>query len=320
MTYDKTILVTGGAGFIGSNFLNTMVVKYPTYLFVNFDLLTYAANLENICVAHLPNYKFVAGDIRDLPALEEVWATYAPTHIIHFAAESHVDNSITNPSVFIETNVNGTHNLLLLANKHGIKRFHHISTDEVYGSLLADAPASTEADAIAPNSPYSASKASSDLLVRSYHHTFGLNTVTTRASNNYGPNQHEEKLIPRFITNLLAGKKVPLYGNGLNVRDWIYVGDHVLGIDRVFHDGVSGEIYNLGGGNEITNIEITKKLIALAGLGEDRIEHVADRLGHDIRYALNSSKAEHELGWKPQKSFGVGLDETFQYYRRLVRA
>jgi dTDP-glucose 4,6-dehydratase len=315
MIYEKTILVTGGSGFIGSNYLNYAVAKYPNYRFVNLDALTYAANQENITVSTSPNYIFAKGDIRDVDAIEKVFKEYSPTHIIHFAAESHVDNSITGPSIFVETNVLGTQNLLEVARKNNITRFHHISTDEVYGSLDADASASVETDSITPNSPYSASKAGSDLLVRSYHHTFGLDTVTTRASNNYGPSQHVEKLIPRFITNLLLGKKVPVYGTGENVRDWIHVSDHVLGIDAAFHKGTAGEIYNLGGGNEIQNIDITKKLIALAGLGEEMIEHATDRLGHDIRYALDSSKATRDLGWKPEKDFETGLAETFEYYK-----
>ncbi len=317
MKYEKVILVTGGAGFIGSNYLNFAVPKYPNYQFVNLDSLTYAANLNNVTVAASPNYAFAKADIRDAGKLADIFEQYKPTHIIHFAAESHVDNSITGPNIFVETNVLGTQNLLECARKNAVKRFHLVSTDEVYGSLAPDAKASTEADVLLPNSPYSASKAAADLLVRSYHKTFGLDTVTTRASNNYGPNQHHEKLIPRFITNLLQGKKVPLYGNGKNVRDWIHVSDHVTGIDRVFRDGKPGEVYNLGGGNEIENIDITKKLIALAGRDEDAIEYVTDRLGHDIRYALDSSKATRELDWKPLKDFEQGLKETFEYYRTL---
>ena len=309
------ILVTGGAGFIGSNYLNFAIPQYPNYQFVNLDALTYAADLNNISVSTLPNYAFIKADIRDAKKLAEIFEEYKPTHVIHFAAESHVDNSITGPGIFVETNVLGTQNLLECARKYGVKRFHFVSTDEVYGSLGAAAAASTEDDILAPNSPYSASKASADLIVRSYNRTFGLDTVTTRASNNYGPNQFPEKLIPLFISNLLAGKKVPLYGNGKNVRDWIHVSDHVSGIDRVFHDGRAGEIYNLGGGNEIENIDITKKLIALAGLGDEMIEYVTDRLGHDIRYALDSSKATKELGWKPLKDFEQGIEETFAHYK-----
>ncbi len=316
MSYEKTILVTGGAGFIGSNFLNLMVPKYPTYAFINLDALTYAANLDHITVSNAPNYSFVKADIRDRARLEDIFSTHRPTHIIHFAAESHVDNSITGPAIFVETNVIGTANLLEVARTHGVARFHHVSTDEVYGSLTLTDPKSTEESHLSPNSPYSASKASSDLMVRAYHHTFGLDTVTTRASNNYGPHQHTEKLIPRFITNLLSGKPVPVYGTGENIRDWIHVSDHVLGIDAVFHRGRAGEIYNLGGGNEIKNIDITKRLLTLAGCSEDMMEYVPDRLGHDLRYALDTSKAQREFGWAPVYNFEHGLTETFEYYRR----
>jgi dTDP-glucose 4,6-dehydratase len=317
MHYDKTILVTGGAGFIGSNFLNMMVPRYPNYRFINLDALTYAANLDHVTVKSAPNYHFVHGDIRDSKSMTALFEIEKPTHVIHFAAESHVDNSIIGPTVFVETNVMGTLNLLEAARAHNVVRFHHISTDEVYGSLSLTDPKSTENAQIAPNSPYSASKASSDLLVRAYHHTYGMDTVITRASNNYGPHQHTEKLIPRFITNLLAGKHVPVYGTGENVRDWIHVSDHVEGIDAVFHHGNAGEVYNLGGNNEIKNIDITKRLIGLAGKGEGMIEYVADRLGHDLRYALDTTKATRELGWAPQYDFETGLTETFEYYRSL---
>jgi dTDP-glucose 4,6-dehydratase len=314
-TYTKTILVTGGAGFIGSNYLNFAVARYPSYHFINLDALTYAADLRHITVSGASNYTFVQGDIRVNTMLAKLFADMRPTHVIHFAAESHVDNSIAGPTIFIETNVLGTQHLLQEARLHNVKRFHLISTDEIYGSLAHDAPASREDDAIVPNSPYSASKASAELLVRAYNKTFGLDTIITRASNNYGPHQHNEKLIPRFINNLLSGKTVPLYGNGKNVRDWIHVADHVHGIDAAFHKGHAGEIYNLGGGNEIENIDITKKLIALAGRDESAIEYVTDRLGHDARYALDSGKALHELGWKPARNFSDGLTETFNYYR-----
>jgi dTDP-glucose 4,6-dehydratase len=316
MNYDKVILITGGAGFIGSNYLNAIVPRYPNYRFVNIDALTYAADLSNITVSDALNYVFTQTDIRDMGALENIWTDYSPTDIIHFAAESHVDNSITGPRVFIETNILGTHNLLELARTHGIKRFHHISTDEVYGSLDFDATPTDEDSPLLPNSPYSASKAAADLLVRSYNKTFGLDTVTTRASNNYGPHQHKEKLVPLFINNLLSGKKVPLYGTGKNVRDWIYVGDHVEGIDVVFHKGKGGEIYNLGGGNEFENIDITKKLLTLTGRDESAIEYITDRLGHDLRYGLDCVKAERELGWKPLKSLEEGLKETVEFYKR----
>ncbi len=313
--YKKTILVTGGAGFIGSNFLNTMVPRYPNYFFVNVDSLTYAANLKNVTVSDLPNYCFVQADIRDTEALQKVFALHAPTDIIHFAAESHVDNSIAGPQIFVETNILGTHNLLNLARRYNIKRFHHISTDEVYGSLVTSDTPVDETAPLQPNSPYSASKTASDLLVRSYNKTYGLDTVITRATNNYGPNQHLEKLIPRFVTNLLEGKKVPLYGSGRNVRDWIYVGDHVEGIDVVFHNGESGNVYNIGGGVELENIEIVTKLLELVGVGDEMIEYVEDRPAHDFRYALNSGKITNELGWKPKMSLEKGLAQTFMFYK-----
>jgi dTDP-glucose 4,6-dehydratase len=313
--YEKTILVTGGAGFIGSNYLNAMVPRYPHYRFVNVDALTYAADLKNITVTDAPNYVFVQVDIRNIPALEAIWKEYSPTDVIHFAAESHVDNSITGPHIFFETNIMGTDNLLNLAITHKLNRFHYISTDEVYGSLSTTERSRTEGDAVLPNSPYSASKAGAEFAVRAYNKTFGLNTVVTRASNNYGPNQHREKFMPLFITNLLSGKKVPVYGTGQNVRDWIYVGDHVLGIDAIFHKGKSGEIYNLGGGNEYTNIDIVEKLLSLTGRDESAIEHVTDRLGHDLRYSLDSTKATRELGWTAKKDFEEGIKETVAYHK-----
>lgn len=319
MAYDKTILVTGGAGFIGSNYLNTFVPAYPNYRFINIDALTYAANLKNISVSGAENYAFAQTDIRDHEALLRIFGEFSPTHIINFAAESHVDNSILGPRIFIETNIVGTENLLECARTQNILRFHQISTDEVYGSLTPDAEPTTESAPLLPNSPYSASKASADLLVRSYHQTFGLNTIITRASNNYGPNQHHEKLIPRFIINLLENKKVPVYGEGLNIRDWIYAGDHVRGIDAAFHKGESGEIYNLGGGQELTNLDITKEILGLLGKGEEMIEHVTDRLGHDFRYSLDSTKAMKELGWTPKKDFSIGLKETVEYYRKIKK-
>jgi dTDP-glucose 4,6-dehydratase len=312
--YDKIILVTGGAGFIGSHYLNMMVPRYPRYQFINVDLLTYAANPDNIHIGDAPNYLFVQADIRDREAMARLFEVHMPTHVLHFAAESHVDNSIEHPQAFIETNIVGTQILLDLARAHEVMRFHQVSTDEVYGSIAEGIPPVSEDAPLLPNSPYSASKAAGDLLVRAYHRTYGLDTVTTRASNNYGPHQHTEKLIPRFITALLAGNKVPLYGNGLNVRDWIYVGDHVEGIDAVFHKGKSGEIYNLGGNNEMNNEAITNVLLRMGGFGEERIEHVADRLGHDFRYAIDSSRAKREFGWQPEMDFTKGLRITWEYY------
>ena len=312
--YDKTIIVTGGAGFIGSHYLNMLVPRYPNYLFVNVDLLTYAANPENINVSNASNYRFAHVDIRDRQAMGALFKEYAPTHIIHFAAESHADNSIESPQAFIETNIVGTQILLDLARTYNLQRFHQISTDEVYGSLTEDALPVREDAALLPNSPYSASKTAGDLLVRAYHQTYGLDTVITRASNNYGPHQHTEKLIPRFITTLLKNEKVPLYGNGLNVRDWMYVGDHVEGIDAVFHKGRAGEIYNLGGGHELRNVDIARTLFSMQGVGDEMIRYVADRPGHDFRYSIDSSKAEKELGWRPKMDFTEGMKKTWEWY------
>lgn len=302
-----TIFVTGGAGFIGSNFLNYAVQKYPDTRFVNIDTLTYAGNLENITVATLPNYVFERADICDSITLERLFQMYAPTGIINFAAESNVDKSIESADAFITTNIGGTHNLLRLAVQYKVARFHHISTDEVYGSLGMDEPAFTETTPLAPNNPYSASKAGADLLVRSYHKTFGLNTVITRCSNNFGPNQDDTKLIPRFIKKLKAGETVPLYGDGSNRRDWLHVSDHVRAIDLVFHSGRAGEIYNVGSDHDFSNREVVDVLLSLTGRSADAIEFVPDRLGHDFRYAINATKIESELGWKPEVSFEKGI-------------
>lgn len=308
----KTIFVTGGAGFIGSNYLNKFVLAYPDIHFVNIDALTYAGKLSNIKVTDSSNYSFEEIDITNIQTTEEIFKKYKPEGVIHFAAESHVDKSIENPDVFIHTNVLGTNNLLHLSVKYNVKRFHQISTDEVYGSLeIEDAPF-MEIDILAPNNPYSVSKASADLLVRSYNKTFGLDTVITRCSNNYGPNQDDTKLIPLFIKNLQAGDKVPLYGDGSNIRDWLYVEDHVDAIDVVFNKGANGEIYNVGGDNELTNIALVKKLLELTSKEEDAIEYVADRLGHDFRYAIDASKIKDDLGWKPRISFDVGIRELLK--------
>jgi len=318
--FDRIILVTGGMGFIGSNYLNTAVIRYPNYFFINLDCLTYAANPKNVYVADKPNYIFRKADIRNPKALEKIFSEFSPTDIIHFAAESHVDKSIVSPHDFIETNVHGTHNLLHLAKTHNINRFHHISTDEIYGSLGTKGAPFRESTAFAPNSPYSASKAAADLLVRSYNKTYGLNTVITRCSNNYGPHQDESKLIPLFITRLLKNKKVPLYGKGAQVRDWLYVDDHVQAIDLVFHKGKSGEAYNVGGKNsEKTNLEITNILLKLLGKNNDLIEYVADRPGHDFRYSIDFSKITKELGWQPKVSFEDGIKKTIEYYSTLYK-
>ncbi len=314
MAENKRVIVTGGAGFIGSAYLNYAVPRYPAYSFLNIDALTYAGRLENIDVTNAPNYAFEKADIRETAELTRIFESFAPTDIIHFAAESHVDISIQNPGLFVETNVLGTHTLLLLAMKRGIRRFHHISTDEVYGSLAPDDQSSKEENALLPNSPYSASKAAAEALVRAYNKTYGLDTIITRSSNNYGPRQHEEKLIPLFITNLRAGKKVPVYGSGTNVRNWIYIDDNVRGVDSAFHNGKSGEVYNLGGNDELSNMELTRMLLDALGKDEDMIEHVPDRLGHDFRYSLNSSKARSELGWHPVTSLDEGLARTIEYY------
>jgi len=315
MKYNKRIIVTGGAGFIGSNYLNYAARKYPRYRFVNVDALTYAGRLANIEVSKAKNYSFVKADIRDLTAMERIFRKHKPTHVIHFAAESHVDVSIKNPDIFIETNVVGTHNLLILAKRHRVQRFHHISTDEVYGSLKKNTRPSKEGDTLAPSSPYSASKAGADMLTLAYNRTFGLDIVITRLSNTYGPRQHEEKLIPLSITNLLAGKNVPLYGSGKQVRSWLYVEDGVKGIDLAFHKGEGGEIYNIGGHDELPNSRVAQMLVRALGRNRRQIEHVEDRLGHDFRYALECSKARKALGWKPQTSFASGLEKTIQYYR-----
>lgn len=310
----NTVFVTGGAGFIGSNYLNKYVPIYKDTLFVNLDALTYAADLANITVSDYSNYIFLKLDIRDRKALSKAFETYAPDGVIHFAAESHVDYSIARPELFIETNVVGTHNLLAESLAHTVKRFHQISTDEVYGSLLEDMPAFTEESTLAPNNPYSASKAAADLLVRSYHQTFGLDVVITRCSNNYGPNQDATKLIPLFLKKLLAGENVPLYGTGENVREWLFVEDAVTAIDCVFRKGISGEVYNIGGGVEVQNIAVVRQLLALTGLSEKMITYVTDRPGHDFRYALDSTKILNELGWSPTTSFEEGLKKTYDFF------
>ena len=324
----RRILVTGGAGFIGSNLVRHLVEQHANYLIVNLDALTYAGNLENLKeVERADNYRFVKGDICDGPLLERLFAEYRIDGVIHLAAESHVDRSIVDPLAFARTNVFGTLNLLNAAragwgrNFEG-KRFYHISTDEVYGSLsMVDAPF-TEETRYSPRSPYSASKASSDHFVRAYHDTYGLPAVISNCSNNYGPYQFPEKLIPLIINNIKNRKKLPIYGQGINVRDWLYVQDHVRAIDLIFREGRDGETYNIGGRNERRNIDLVKSLIRLVdaalnrtvGSSDDLIEYVADRAGHDLRYAIDSSKLHAELGWHPQMGFDEGLKLTVDWY------
>ena len=331
MKYEKVILVTGGCGFIGSNLLKYMVNKYPNYHFVNMDALTYAGNMENLDdIESKPNYTFFKGDIRDMAMVNMAFDSFDITDVIHLAAESHVDRSIKNPSVFAETNVMGTLNLLNAArerwcvfpincDKH---RFHHVSTDEVYGSLDMNPDNKFREDTpYDPHSPYSASKAASDHFVKAYHDTYGLDVTISNCSNNYGPNQFPEKLIPLVINRLKTNDKIPVYGKGLNVRDWLYVEDHAKAIDLIFHEGKSGETYNIGGNHEMTNIDIVTTIInvynELTGKDinkDDVITYVQDRSGHDLRYSIDSTKLQTELGWKPEETFETGINKTIQWY------
>ncbi|MBM4312275.1 MAG: dTDP-glucose 4,6-dehydratase [Deltaproteobacteria bacterium] len=307
------LLVTGGAGFIGSNFIRCMHTRHPQYALTNFDALTYAGNLENLSdIPESSSYRFVRGDIRDRQAVNSLLSAGFDA-IINFAAESHVDRSIDNAAVFVETNVLGTQVLLDAALRNKVPLYMQVSTDEVYGSLGSEG-LFTEGTPLAPNSPYSASKASADLFVRAWHETFGLKTLITRCSNNYGPYQFPEKLIPLFITNALADAHLPLYGDGLNVRDWIYVEDHCSAIDTVLHHGRPGEIYNVGGNAEKTNREITGTILQQLGKPESLIRHVADRPGHDRRYAIDNTKIRQELGWQPAHDFESGMRATIQWY------
>lgn len=331
----QTILVTGGAGFIGSNFIPCFMAAHPDYKIVNLDKLTYAGNLDNLKeVANNPNYTFVKGDICDEKLVNELFDKYDFTGVIHFAAESHVDNSITGPRPFINTNLLGTFNLLEAARIHWFdapntpkkgkenNRFHHISTDEVFGQLGKEGYF-TETTPYAPSSPYSASKAGSDFLVRAYHHTFGLNTTTSNCSNNYGPKQHSEKLIPTIIRNCLNLSPIPIYGNGQNIRDWLYVTDHAKAIDLIYHNGTSGETYNVGGHNERTNIQITQTICQILDEMRPRqdgkkyaelITFVKDRAGHDLRYAIDPAKITQKLGYKPDETFDTGIIKTVKWY------
>ena len=323
----KTVLVTGGAGFIGSHVIRQFVEKYPDYKIINLDKLTYAGNLENLKdVEDKPNYEFVKGDIYDAEFLDDLFSKNEIDGIIHLAAESHVDRSITDPNEFIKTNIVGTVNLLNVAKKYWEgnfkdKLFYHVSTDEVYGSL-GDEGYFTEETSYDPRSPYSASKASSDHLVRAYYNTYGFPIVITNCSNNYGPNQFPEKLIPLFINNIRTNKNLPVYGKGENIRDWLYVVDHARAIDLVFHEGTIGDTYNIGGDNEWKNIDLIRKLCELMneklgrqpGASEQLITFVKDRAGHDMRYAIDSSKIKDELGWKQTVNFEQGLSKTIDWY------
>lgn len=330
----KSILVTGAAGFIGSNLVEHLIEKYPNYKFVVLDLVTYAGDIENLkTIKKAKNFTFVHGDICDRSLVERIFQHYYINNVIHLAAESHVDNSISNPDVFIETNVKGTFTLIDVAYKYWMEkpfifkdgfednRFLHVSTDEVYGTL-GETGLFTEETPYAPNSPYSASKASSDMIVRSYHHTYGMNTVITNCSNNYGPKQHDEKLIPTVIRKALAGENIPIYGDGKNIRDWLYVLDHCKGIDKAFHKGISGEVYNIGGKNERNNnyiaakiCEVLDELVPLEGKSyKSLINFVEDRAGHDFRYAIDATKIETKLGWKADENFESGILKTVQWY------
>lgn len=322
--YEKRIAVTGGAGFIGANLLLYMLPKYQQYLFVNIDCLTYAGNLLSLkTIENDPNYRFEKIDICDYDALENCFDKYQITDIIHLAAETHVDKSITNPAGFVATNICGTFNLLEIARHRTEKkqnfRFHNVSTDEVFGSLDSSG-LFTEESPYRPNSPYSATKAGADYLIRAYHKTYGLNTIVTNSANCFGPYQFPEKLIPLVIRNACAGKPIPVYGDGSNIRDWLYVEDNCRAIDLTFHNGLSGLSYNIGGRNELENIELVKKICRIIDdtLGGDPraglIEFVKDRPGHDRRYAIDPSFIETELGWFPQCSFDEGLKKTVQWY------
>lgn len=306
------ILVTGGCGFIGSCFVRHVLNTYPDYKIINIDALTYCGNLENLRdVEENKNYNFVYGNICDKKLVREL--VNEVDCVVNFAAESHVDNSIKTPEIFIETNVQGTLNLLQASRDANIERFLQVSTDEVYGTL-GKTGYFYETTPLAPNSPYSASKASADLLVRAYYETYKLPVLNTRCSNNYGPYQYPEKLIPFFISKLLKGEKVPVYGDGLNVRDWLYVYDHCSAIDTVLHKGKIGEVYNIGGHNEKTNLEITKLILDAMGKDETSIEFVEDRLGHDRRYAISNNKITSELGWTPSLTFEKGIRLTIDWY------
>ncbi len=331
----ESILVTGGAGFIGSNFIPYFIERHPKYHIINLDKLTYAGNLDNLSeVENNDRYTFVQGDICNRELVEYLFKQYDIRGVIHFAAESHVDNSINGPEIFIKTNINGTFTLLDVARKYWMDapfkykkeyegcRFHHISTDEVYGTL-GETGFFTETTPYAPNSPYSAAKASSDLIVRAYFHTYGMNVTTSNCSNNYGPKQHNEKLIPTIIRKALAGENIPIYGDGKNIRDWLYVIDHCAGIDLIYHRGKAGQTYNIGGRNERTNLQIVDTICGILDNQRPRndgksykelITFVQDRAGHDRRYAIDATKIENELGWRADENFESGILKTVEWY------
>lgn len=324
----KTILVTGGAGFIGSNFIKLMLKKYPDYKIINIDVLTYAGNLENLKeIQDYPNYTFIRADIRDRVKMDEIFKTYDVDNVVNFAAESHVDRSIVEPEIFLTTNIIGTQVMLDVAKKHwklnsndkyskeykkGVK-FLQVSTDEVYGTLSLTG-SFVETMPLMPNSPYSASKASADMIVRAYYETFGMPINITRCSNNYGPYQFPEKLIPLVINNCLNEKELPVYGDGMQIRDWLHVSDHCSAIDMVLHKGLVGEVYNIGGNNEKANIDIVKLIVKTLGKAESLIRYVKDRPGHDRRYAIDNTKIITKLGWEPIHTFEEGIKETIQWY------
>lgn len=309
----KRILVTGGAGFIGSNLIRLILAERPDWEVVNFDLLTYAGNLLSLTdIEHHPRYRFIRGDVTDPAAVES--AMQGCQAVMHLAAESHVDRSILDASPFLRTNVTGTLVMLETARKLGVKRYLQVSTDEVYGSLSRDEPAFTEDNVLKPNSPYAASKAGADLLARSYYKTHDLPVVISRCSNNYGPSQFPEKLIPLLIANAMNDKPIPVYGDGMQVRDWIYVDDHNRGLLSILESGRPGEVYNLGGRHELPNLMLIKQVLKLLGKPESLINFVKDRAGHDRRYAMDWRKAEHELGWTPRYSFSEGIAKTVEWY------
>ena len=317
MEAKMNILVTGGAGFIGGNFIQYMLNKYPDYTVICLDKLTYAGNMETLePIINNQNFKFIKADIADRKAVYNIFNKEKPDIVINFAAESHVDRSITDPGIFLHTNILGTGVLLDACKELGVKRYHQVSTDEVYGDLPLDRPDLffTEDTPIHTSSPYSASKASADLLVQSYHRTFKVPVTISRCSNNYGPYHFPEKMIPLMIVNALNNKVLPVYGNGENIRDWLYVEDHCIAIDMIIHKGKLGEVYNIGGHNERTNLEVVKTIIKELGKKDDLINYVTDRPGHDMRYAIDATKIKNELGWKPTTDFEAGIKKTIKWY------